>query len=65
MTLIFNYKYFSPLHNTQNMFIVLKYITYVYFTGHSGHFFYLKYVFLIVDIDGFRCRPNETKLMDL
>ena len=54
MALIFNYKYFSPLHNTLNMFIVLKYITYVYFTGHSGHFFYLKYVFLIVDIDGFR-----------
>ena len=26
----------------------------VYFTGHGDHFFYLKYVFLIVDIDGFR-----------
>ena len=45
MILIFNYNYFSPLHNTLNMFIVLKYITYVYFTGHSGHFFYLNFFF--------------------
>ena len=54
MTLIFNFNNVSTLHNTLNMFIALKCITYVYFTGHGGHFFYLKNVFLIVDIDGFR-----------
>ena len=56
--MIFNYNYFSPVHNTLNMFIALKCrpTPLVYFTGHGDHFFYLKYVFLIVDIglDGFR-----------
>ena len=56
MTLIFNYIYLSPLHNTLNMFIALKCrpTPHVYFTGHGDHFFYLKYVFIIVDIEGFR-----------
>ena len=54
MTLIVNYNFFSPLHYTLNMFIVLKCIPNVYFTGNGDHFFYLKYEFLIVDIAGFR-----------
>ena len=58
MTLSFNYIYFFTLHNrpTLNMFIALKCrpTLHVYFTGHGDYFFYLKYVFLIVDIDGFR-----------
>ena len=53
MTLILTYKYFPPLHNILNMFIALKCISYVYFTGQGDHFFYLKYIFFIVDIDGF------------